>query len=857
MLILFRSQPINIAIIISARYNMEGRLRIIIGVVVLISGLSGALVTLPESAHPFYDIHWLEYADREGKTILVADTNEISLWDVDSGSLLGYRYVRGRISEMDVSSNGIVAVGTEKGKILLLDNRTLELKDQYSFNSAVSTLAWSTGSNRLAAGLTDGSILVWEGETEVLNTSFTGEWICGVSLSPTGDTMAVCYENEGLYVVDVGDPGTSLLRDANGPTDCSFSPFGDLAVSYLSGHVVVYDHLSWNMSFSGWVDRAYNVVDWSWDGTRLYASGGMLGIRIWDMPSGAMVSERRHENNPASHLAAGNETVAVSTRYFVYIYTLDGEEISHFPVYEEAPFLLPITIICSIIFTILTIECELARRRFWKSTQAIYIEHKVPLDEKLLLMLLGIFVFNAVFMHLDVGVGRGGFAVWNIILIGGTFGFIIIIMLIIQTRQVVIEEDGITLSTSFYEARFKKKPVRLGLSDITKVHPDYFFNRNEKDLKKVGFELVSVDGQVGTILLVGPSAASTDDVKDALAKAFGSRWEQIYTEEPYIDEVRWKKIGHYSKKSYASVSMKFAALLFIPYFFILFLILSVPALSFGLYLLFSMGSMAILILGMIFGLKRMRKWVEASTIKARMELLDYMRKRAPISTFEETKEKTVFEPDKHLRMTEREWRDVERRIAQGRPLAYVMTASAVFFIIAFLGARAIESLILLIPATLSFAVLMISVFYSMRITQAYALVKKAAEHELRTGEQVLPENFNIPKSWFLYISREPIELTEEEKAFAQRIKDQGEMLIAKQMIVMMVAMFLPMIIFFTLDPFGGTWYRLYVFMAGIMGPVLVFMFYSMSRQRIAQKVKQAEEIDRLLKERKESEHKKE
>jgi hypothetical protein len=471
----------------------------------------------------------------------------------------------------------------------------------------------------------------------------------------------------------------------------------------------------------------------------------------------------------------------------------------------------------------------------------------------ILLALLGIFIFNSVFSLLMVGVGDAGFAVWMTFLNVGIYGFVIIVMLIIQTRQVIIEEDGITLSTSFYEARYKKKPVRLSLGYIAKVHPNYFFNRNEKDLKKVGFEFVSIDGQVGTILLVGPSAASKDKVKESLAEAFGSRWKQVYTEKPNIDEERWKKIGHYSKRSFASVSLRFAAAIMIPYFLIMLLILFIPAISFDIFLLLSMGSMAILILGMIYGIKKIRKWVEACTIKARMELLEHMSKKAPVITSFETESKTVFEPDKHLAMTEPEWRKVEKRVAQWRPLAYVMVLSAVIFTVFFIGARVNESIVLFIIALPAFAVLMISILFSQKITQAETLVKKAVDHELKTGELVLPEEFHIPKSWFTYISREPIKLTEKEKALAKRFKDQGEMMLVKQMIFWLTAIFLPMAILFITNPLKGVWYQIYVYLAAMMIPVLFFIIYMISSQRVVVKVNRAEEIDRFIKERKEKE----
>ena len=118
-------------------------------------------------------------------------------------------------------------------------------------NSPPMCLAvWSPDGTRIAAGIADGSIKIWDfmsGE-ELLSINLAGP-ICGIDWSPDGTRLAAANTESGLaYVLN--------------------SETGELVLTF-GGHV-----------------GAVNTLEWSPDGTRI-VSAGDDATRIWDSVTGA------------------------------------------------------------------------------------------------------------------------------------------------------------------------------------------------------------------------------------------------------------------------------------------------------------------------------------------------------------------------------------------------------------------------------------------------------------------------------------------------------------------------------------------------------------------------------------------
>ena len=339
---------------------MEGVTRIIMGLSIVFVATSAILYTLPNDTNPLDDISWLGFSDEKNNKLLIATHTKITLWDTNNGTLLRSKDLGSTITEFDISPDNILSIGTKDGRILFMGAETLEIFDTYFLSSGVSTIDWSINSSRFAAGLEDGTIIVWDDDVEVLNVSFAEEWINGVSISPDGNTIAICYESFGLLVLNVSDPYTFLLHIPDEATDCAFSPFKDLAVAYSEGQVVVYNIETQATYSLGEIDDANNIVGWSSDGSRLFASGGTQALKIWSMPDGTLVQDQTFKRSYVSHMVVGDGKVVVATYRYVYLYNLNGKSIFDFPPKPEAPLLLPISIIGAVALIILIIMSELS-----------------------------------------------------------------------------------------------------------------------------------------------------------------------------------------------------------------------------------------------------------------------------------------------------------------------------------------------------------------------------------------------------------------------------------------------------------------------------------------------------------------
>jgi carbonic anhydrase len=190
------------------------------------------------------------------------------------------------------------------------------------FVDVSGSVAWSPQGNLLAVGRGDGSILVWNMETELPAAMFevpAGQ-VADIVWSPDGTQLAAGHMNNGDGVLRIFD--LALGRDVagfggnnQGISSVAWSPDGELVAAGLgNGEILLYDPEALEALYSLSVGSiGVSSVAWSPDGGALAAGMEDGAILVW---------ERDSWDEIASFQSGGESVPSLA-------WSLDGEAIAH------------------------------------------------------------------------------------------------------------------------------------------------------------------------------------------------------------------------------------------------------------------------------------------------------------------------------------------------------------------------------------------------------------------------------------------------------------------------------------------------------------------------------------------------
>lgn len=794
------------------------RTRVILGVLIFLIMLGAILYHIPWNRNR---VEGAQLSGFTGDTVFISKDETLEVWNVSTGK-------RENVLKLDSNVTAIAAgektfIGTSSGEIHVLNETTWETEVYFKADSPIEELHYQDQLYVLAGNLLGD-------EKQTLSTGP----LDGFCVSPQGDiaTWNGSTLSKGNFTIS---KGTTI-------TDCSFSDSGRMAVAY-KGKVEVYQNDS--LIFEEDLEKAPYQVEFLKE--RVVCSGGSQAFKIFDPRTGDLIEDKDFEDDQVKDLDVhgGQFSVTISNR--VYIYDADGRSKAKVQAPPSTPMLMPLIAAGVVPLGALTLWSEFDRRKR-KEKDVYYKEDTLPLDEVFMLGSLGIFsvmsfmLFFFVMQELLIPLG-----LWMSILFVGIQIGMLATYPIIKQREVKLDSDTFYFSTSLFQELYKGKARKAKLNKIKEVHPNYFYNKPQETMNQIGFQVVTWDGSVGDITF---SQMGRDKkirkLEDSMKKAFSDRWDKVYVDKPYIDDKRWEEIGHLADQKWTTVQLKFmlpiSPVMILPVISVFF----IDDLSITTYSLIIFGIGAVAIGGMMYGVNHLMKFKKAQSIQAKRKMREDI--KTSYKSLTEDKE-TEVEPEKYLEYDDEDWKDVQKKVNLERPIVYSTIGLMGSFLVLLLLGISLMNIPLLVLSMTLMAPLMFIAFYSIEISKARNIVKNAVEHELETGEKALPSGFEIPPPIVgTYISREPIDITEEEKKIADDWTSQTQQL--KLAIATSLIVFIPIgtLLLFP-EIFDATGF--YVPFGMLMIPIFLFMWYTSRKQKIVSKVEEAERIEELLEEREE------
>ncbi|MGM0510651.1 MAG: WD40 repeat domain-containing protein [Thermoplasmatota archaeon] len=808
------------------------RVRAAAGVMVFLIMTAAILLYLPWGRPRIEDAR---LSTIEDQSLQVVSDNQIESWNVSNAERERVSDTRSKITAI-TSNGGNTYLGTKDGEILILDGTSTETV--FTANNTIDKLHMT---DDLYALIGNESIVKIENSQITYN--HTEDRIHGFSVSPD-NRIAAWSKNHGIYLLD--DQNKTYVSNRSGITDCSFSE--DLAVAYRN-KVEVYDTTTLDIIFERNLKEMNHyvvIIDRS-----LICSGGSQIFRIWDLENGESIAKRYDEDGWVRDLDITEDRFSITTEDRIYIFDSNGVLKKKIQSPPSTPLYLPLVAIGAILMGILTFWSEMDRQRH-KDGNFYFKENKLPYDEAISLGSLGVFGMISfmlyLFIRMELLISMG---LPMMIFFIATLWAMILSFIMFGLREVKLDPKSLYFSTSYYQERFKGWPRKAKLNRIRSIHPEYFFNKPQETMTKIGYQVSTIDGKVGKILFSHPGREKNiRKLKEAMKEAFGSKFDKVYFEEPYINEERWEEIKHLAKQSWSKVMMKFFIPL-VPVFIIQPVFLLFPnILTVNILLMITFGVGAIAIFGVIYGMNHMKKYKEAQSIQAKREMKSD--KKSSYSVIQEEEEfGEEVNPNKFLDYTKKDWLDVSKKLNLERPLIYLSFGILAVILILVAVGSSTENLILLIISVILPMPLLAIVSYMTKISKARNMVKNAVEHELKTGEKVLPQGFELPPPLMGHqISREPIEVTSRERELADKWSD--EMQNIKMMVFISVGMFVPIGFAILYSEFFQGSYGTYMLFGIIMLPIILIMWFIISKQKIVAKVNEADRIEEMLEKRKKS-----
>lgn len=238
----------------------------------------------------------VSYSPTQHRVVLGRPMGRVECWDLAAGQ---------RLWSMDSAMSAFQMAFSPDGGTVAVDGpgRVMEFRDSSTGKmlrtleggtkvlSNLRDLAYSQDGRRLAAGLWDGTVAVWDVETGEIR----------VLQGHEGPVFAVAFSPDGKTIASAGDDATVRIWDAETGQE----------LRALRGH---------------WM--AVNTLAFSPDGTRIATGGRDATVRIWDAATGSELKRLRgHEGSVLSvaFSADGNRLASASRDLSVRLWNADGE----------------------------------------------------------------------------------------------------------------------------------------------------------------------------------------------------------------------------------------------------------------------------------------------------------------------------------------------------------------------------------------------------------------------------------------------------------------------------------------------------------------------------------------------------
>lgn len=208
------------------------------------------------------------------------------------GSSVSYSGIYGWVSSLSFRPDGkTLASGISDGTIRIWDAQTDELLQTFmGHDSGVKNIAFHPDGKTLASsGRLDGTLRIWDADTSELLHTLTGHtgWIHDFSFSPDGKTLASASHDETLRIWDAitGEHLHTLIGHTGAVYSVSFHPNGKTIASVSEDSTLrIWDattgaFLRTLTRHTGWVES----VSFSPDGRMLASGSRDETVRIWDV----------------------------------------------------------------------------------------------------------------------------------------------------------------------------------------------------------------------------------------------------------------------------------------------------------------------------------------------------------------------------------------------------------------------------------------------------------------------------------------------------------------------------------------------------------------------------------------------
>jgi len=821
-----------------------------IGIIITLLSTTIILIGVP------YDTPSMNYPNRmlaEDGTVFTTDYAKLMAWNITSKQLIHHIKANSMIRGIDISSDRKLLVATHKGEIAVM-NLSLKTLYNYSLPENITDAKWGP-QGEIVAGSENGTIFITQGgNTTAYSTSDAR--ILKMAISPDKKFLGVTYLKSEAAVFSLSNM-SRVFVGPNSSVACSFSPDGNIAFA-KTDEVFVYNMSSGELIFDRptWQEPTYPIfLGWSPDGTKIFAAGYEEDVRGWNVSTGKVLFVLTPKHIRCAYF--DESRIYIAGNYHVLIFDMNGDEIVYLPEDAEIPFLLPVSSITIAILIILVIIEDINRRKLWneydRDDKVIFAEKQISLQELALLFSLALYLSITLITYMLVKAWLFDFVLWYILSICGILLYFMVSSLLLKPLPIIIRNDRIGMQVNLYQILFRKRQRWASISEIKRVSPHYFYNERIKLVEESGLDFILMDGTVLSAIIRPANRFLTDieDLKKYLAESFGSRWDRVFVDEPYIDMDKWEKIKHLAdRKTGTNVIILMVKLLVpilgIDIFMVMFPELLFPVFEAGLFWPFLAGVIALIVILIVRTMKEQTDYRNAITIKAVME----MKKPEKRDIESDYSNKNKLNPDRYLHMSEEEWKK-EIKIAQRfyRCIILTILVSVIYFGIILSKIGPENLFIFLISSVLFMAFIFYFQFVFYKIEQAMALIKKAVEYEIRTGKVIIPDDIEIPQflSMSGIVSRKPINITPKERKIAEKMRNEGELWNIKLSILSIFLVFIPLLGLFAFDI---TRSFLAIYFGLMFLPIIILAIYVFKRQKILAKVKEAERIEKLIEERK-------
>jgi hypothetical protein len=228
---------------------------------------------------------------KDGKTLLVASTDALSVGDVEKESIRA-AFKWGKLSALSAAIAGdgrLVACGTADGTVRLWSTTGKELLTLKGPKKGVFALAFSAGGDLLAAGFADGTVRLWEMPSGKEGVRLKGKAkgiVRALAFSPDRSRLASAGGHDGLTLWDLktGAKSTTFKTRTGLFYSMAFSPDGKLlAAGSPNGTVQFWNPVSGKeqMTSKGHAG-AILATSFARDGVTLATASVDSTIKVWE-----------------------------------------------------------------------------------------------------------------------------------------------------------------------------------------------------------------------------------------------------------------------------------------------------------------------------------------------------------------------------------------------------------------------------------------------------------------------------------------------------------------------------------------------------------------------------------------------